>query len=438
MLGKITTTSLCLLALATVSVGQTTPAKPTQRRIVRPVPQVTQQPQQFQRFGQPQVTPVPDSQVPAPKEADPEFPTPAVGNGQDVPVESDGEAEIDPSAPVETVEERYEDGRTKVRREVTLDLNGNYVKHGQWTMFDRESNETAGGKFNNNKREGVWSRTYALGEAKMLNNPPYSTFEGPFTSTATFKNGKLNGVWKVADAEGRICSECNYEDGLLHGEARWSYPSGSPQKQVNFKNGLMDGAYKEWSDEDKLIVDDTYQAGRKLASKQKLYENGGIQWEGMFLHERNEIDKAGDWWNGEAVSYKKVGDPIRHGKLTSWYASGQKQSEGIFQNNVRAGEFTWWHKNTQKAVQGVFKEGEAHGVWTWWHENGQKSIHGQYDMGKPSGEWHYWRGDGRLEKRTNHNGGSEPVAGAAIIPRDRGVIQVGAAAPRKSKSRSRK
>ena len=125
MLGKITTTSLCLLALATVSVGQTTPAKPTQRRIVRPVPQVTQQPQQFQRFGQPQVTPVPDSQVPAPKEADPEFPTPAVGNGQDVPVESDGEAEIDPSAPVETVEERYEDGRTKVRREVTLDLNGN-------------------------------------------------------------------------------------------------------------------------------------------------------------------------------------------------------------------------------------------------------------------------------------------------------------------------
>ena len=158
----------------------------------------------------------------------------------------------------------------------------------------------------------------------------------------------------------------------------------------------------------------------------------------MFLHERNEIDKAGDWWNGEAVSYKKVGDPIRHGKLTSWYASGQKQSEGIFQNNVRAGEFTWWHKNTQKAVQGVFKEGEAHGVWTWWHENGQKSIHGQYDMGKPSGEWHYWRGDGRLEKRTNHNGGSEPVAGAAIIPRDRGVIQVGAAAPRKSKSRSRK
>ena len=388
---------------------QASPIKPKERRIARVLPQ-----QQFPPPARiqplPQETPLPAPQQDPLPETD-VIPPPSISDSsKELPVSQEREAAIDPNAPVETVEEKFEDGRVKVRREVTLDLNGNYVNHGSWTMFDRESNEVAGGKFENNKRIGPWTRQYEFGAAALLNNPPYSSFEGPFTSSAEFKDGKLHGKWSIVDKEGRTCSEWNYEDGLLHGESSWNFTSGSPYKQIQYKRGMLDGAYKEWSEKDDVIADDTYQSGRKLASKQKLYENGAVMWEGMFLHERVEIESPDDWWACKPASYKEAGEPIRHGKLTSWYTSGQKQSEGLFQDNVRAGEFTWWHKNTQKAVQGTFKDDQPHGSWSWWHENGQKSIHGQYNMGKPAGEWHYWKDNGRLEKRTNHDDVNEPIA----------------------------
>lgn len=413
---KFASTFVLSLSCASLAYAQTTPSvRPVQRRITRALAQ-----QQFQG----QVVPAnPVQQLPpAPTQSgktdsvpdNPVFPPPVV-NGpavtaepdKDAPDFPDREADIDPNAPVETVEEKYEDGRVRIRREVTLDLSGNYVNHGTWTMFDRDSNEIASGRFNNNRREGDWMRKYDFGRAKLLNNPPYSVFEGPFSSKATFKDGKLDGVWTISDNEGRVCSEWNYKDGLLDGEALWNFTSGAPYKKMTYKQGMLDGAYKEWSQKDEVIADDTYQAGRKLASKQKLYENGAIMWEGMFLHERVEMETPDDWWNCEPASYKSIGEPIRHGKLTSWYRTGQKQSEGIFQDNVRAGEFTWWHKNTQQAVQGTFKEDKPHGTWNWWHENGQKSIQGQYDMGQATGDWLYWKSNGRLEKRTNRDGDSD-------------------------------
>ncbi|MFK7817560.1 MAG: toxin-antitoxin system YwqK family antitoxin [Planctomycetaceae bacterium] len=401
------------LASASLAFGQSGPSvRPVQRRFARAL---TQQPFQTQAVPanpvqqvppapvqqNPSVEPLPDGQV---------FPPPVIKGGntvvepdKDTPDFPDREADIDPNAPVETVEEKYEDGRVRIRREVTLDMSGNYVNHGSWTMFDRESNEIASGRFNNNRRDGDWMRKYEFGRVKVLNNPPYSVFEGPYISKATFKDGKLDGKWTIADNEGRVCSEWNYKDGLLDGEALWNFTSGAPYKKMTYKQGMLDGAYKEWSQKDEVIADDTYQAGRKLASKQKLYENGAVMWEGMFLHERVEMETSDDWWNCEPAVYKTAGEPIRHGKLTSWYRTGQKQSEGIFQDNVRAGEFTWWHKNTQKAVQGTFKDDKPHGTWNWWHENGQKSIQGQYDMGQATGDWLYWKSNGRLEKRTNRD-----------------------------------
>lgn len=318
-------------------------------------------------------------------------------------------ADLDPGAPTESVEEKFEDGRVKIRREVTLDVKGNYVNHGKWTMFDREGNEVATGRFNNNRRDGEWMRKYEFGSVTLLNNPPYSTFESPFTSTATFKNGKLDGAWQIKDAEGRVCSEWNYKAGLLDGDAVWNFTSGTPFRKTTYKNGSLNGAYKEWSEQDDVIADDTYKDGRRLASKQKAYDNGAIMWEGMFLHETIEMVKAEDWWSCRPATFKSSGKPVRHGKLTSWFRTGQKQSEGTFKDNLRDGEFTWWHKNTQKAVQGTFSADKPHGEWNWWHENGQKSIHGRYEMGRAVGEWLYWKPNGVLEKRSNQetpDGGS--------------------------------
>lgn len=310
-------------------------------------------------------------------------------------------ADVDSSAEIETVEERYADGKPKVRREVTLDLAGNYVNHGSWIMFDVEGNEAARGKYENDRRVGQWTRKHAWGSARLFNNPPYSSFEGPFTSTAEFKNGKLHGKWVIKDSQDRPCSEWNYTDGLLDGEATWTYPSGNAFRRLVYKRGLRDGAHQEWTEDEKLIVDETYEAGRRVATRQQAYPDGAQKWEGKFLHERYEIEKPDDWWLARPVAYRKSGEPVRHGKLTAWYKTGQKQSEGNFRNNRRAGKFTWWHENTQIAVQGSYEDNQPSGTWTWWHANGLKAIRGTYVAGQPSGEWFYWDAKGKLSRRTN-------------------------------------
>jgi len=317
---------------------------------------------------------------------------------------------VDENAPVEVVEERYKDGRVKVRREVTLDLAGNYIKHGSWQWFDISGGEAASGDFKNNKRHGTWKKSVNWGDTSLLNELPYTEFEAPFVSQAEFNEGLLHGKWVITDKDGRTASEWIYKDGELSGTAKWFFPDGSPREEIDYVEGKLDGNYRMWDQDGTEIINDTYQEGRKLASKQELHPSGALKWEGMFLHETYVIKKADDWWNTTPVVYEKTGKPERHGRFTSWYENGQKKFEGLFQHEVRAGDFTWWHENTQRAVQGAFKDNERHGLWSWWHENGQKAIQGQYDNGKLIGKWSYWTAGGKLERKVDYNGDPEPIA----------------------------
>jgi len=317
---------------------------------------------------------------------------------------------VDENAPVEVIEERYDDGRIKVRREVTLDLAGNYIKHGEWRSFSPTEEEVAAGEFKNNERNGSWKRTINWGDSDILNELPFTEFEAPFVSQAEFKDGELHGAWTITDNQGRVASEWNYVEGELHGSAKWFFSTGDLREEISYTNGLIDGTYKMWDAEGTELVNDTFQDGRKLATKQDAYPSGVVKWEGMFLHETYTAKDKDNWWETKPVSYEKTGKPERHGQFTSWYENGQKKFEGIFEHEVRSGEFSWWHENTQRAVQGSFKNDERHGQWSWWHENGQKAIHGQYDNGKLDGKWYYWNADGKLERKMDYTGDSEPVA----------------------------
>lgn len=338
----------------------------------------------------------------------------AIAHGQDEAVATQVDESkaniVDADSPVEVVEERYQDGRVKVRRQVTLDLAGNYIKHGSWQWFDITGAEAASGEFEANQRTGTWKKIVNWGDTALLNELPYTEFEAPFVSQAEFKDGELNGKWTIVDKDGRTASEWVYKNGQLSGTAKWYFPDGSPREEIDYLDGMLDGNYRMWDQEGAELINDTYQEGRKLAAKQEAYPSGALKWEGMFLHETYVVKKADDWWESTPVVYEKIGKPERHGRFTSWYENGQKKFEGMFEHEIRSGEFSWWHENTQKAVTGAFKENERHGLWSWWHENGQKAIQGQYDNGKLIGKWSYWTAGGKLERKVDYNGDPEPIA----------------------------
>ena len=320
-----------------------------------------------------------------------------------------GPAKVDSGAPVEIVQERYPSGKVKIRREMTLDQHGNYIRHGEWNMWDEAGNLIATGQYRNDQRQGAWTRVHTGSDAELFSEMPYKQFRGPFTSQATFENGRLHGKWIILDSEQRKISEWEYTNGVLHGLSIWNYASGSPMREATFLDGLVDGYLRQYDPNGKLVIDETYQQGRKLAPKIDYDKAGKKISEGIYLHARFVIESPDDWWSAKPVKYVAVGQDARHGCWTSWYPGGQKRAEGIYEHDLPEGEFTWWHSNGQQAVVGNHRKGKPHGAWVWWHENGQKATTGQYVDGEPSGAWIYWNADGQLAEKSDFSTAAESV-----------------------------
>jgi antitoxin component YwqK of YwqJK toxin-antitoxin module len=325
------------------------------------------------------------------------------------PSMADLDLAADPEAPMEVVQERYPSGKVKIRREVTLDQLGNYVAHGEWNMWDEAGNLIATGQYRNGERQGTWTRLHQPGDSELFSEVPYKEFRPPFTSRATFENGKLHGKWTISDSEQRTISEFEYINGLLHGLSIWNYASGQLMREVVFRDGLVDGYLHQYDRTGQLTIDETYQQGRKLAPKIEHDKAGRKQSEGIYLHAQFAIESMDDWWNARPVKYAPVGRDVKHGCWTAWYPNGQKRTEGIYEHDLPEGQFTWWFQNGQQAVNGNFRKGKPHGVWTWWHENGQKATSGQYTDGEPSGAWIYWQEDGQLAEKTDFSAATDSV-----------------------------
>lgn len=310
------------------------------------------------------------------------------------PAQSDGSTEV--------INERYPDGTVKIRREMKQDEAGNYVRHGQWKMWDRKGNLIAEGQYQDNERHGQWTRWYGSGSAPLFSKSPYTSFEGPYVSKANFKNGKLNGKWSVSDREQRLISEWDFVDGKRDGALVWYHPQGHKLEEITYSDGLIDGHLKIWNGNGELVTDDEYQNGRKLAIKTEHYPNGTKKSEGMYLHAQHAIKSTDDWWDAKPATFTINGKDERHGTYTAWHENGQKHFEGKFKNDLRVGEFTYWYSNGQKQLQGAYTVGKPNGPWVWWHKNGQKATQGQYKNGEPRGPWAYWKENGRLHQKADY------------------------------------
>ncbi len=297
----------------------------------------------------------------------------------------------------EVIKERFANGEVNIERQVTQDAQGNYLNHGPWKMWDERGNLVAQGDYDRGNRTGTWVRWYrAVAEADLLGKIPYQQFVGPFVSQATFKNGKLDGLWTIYDSKMRKISQWGFVDGHRHGPSMWWYANGHTMREAQFRDGDLDGEYVEWSPEGGVRVNETHQAGRKLAAKTTYHANGKKKTEDIYLFAKDVEQTPDDWWNCKLQVTVKNGHDEKHGASVAWHPGGQRQLEGLFEHDAQVGQFTWWHANGQKALEGRYLLGKQDGVWIWWHANGQKAINGQYANGTPAGRWTWWKEDGQV------------------------------------------
>jgi antitoxin component YwqK of YwqJK toxin-antitoxin module len=305
---------------------------------------------------------------------------------------------IAPDEPgAEVIKERFPDGSVKIEREVTQDSQGNYLNHGSWKMWDARGNLIAQGQYQLGNRTGTWIRWYRnTAEAELLGKAPYQQFATPFISQATFRNDLLDGDWTIYDGKKRLVSKWGFADGKREGTSTWIFANGHKMREIQYHNGDIDGRLMEWNPESKLIVNDTYQAGRKLAQKAAQHAGGSKKSEATYLFAKEVEKSPDDWWSCKLQVTTKEGKDEKHGPWISWYTNGQRQQVGTYEHDVQVGLFTWWHTNGQKALEGRFDAGKQDGTWTWWHQNGQKAIHGEYARGNPTGRWTWWKEDGKV------------------------------------------
>ena len=296
----------------------------------------------------------------------------------------------------ELIKQFYPDGKTQIERYVAQDDKGNYFNHGSWKLYNRRGQVMGKGNFKDGMMNGSWERYHPPNSSGMFQSSPFREFEGPFISTATFRAGKLDGVWAVFDQFQRKIAEIPYKDGLRHGTATWKYPDSTNMRVARFSEGKMDGPLYEWDRESKLVRNDEYINGKRVIKNVTFYRPKQRKSENYFLEGEYELDGDDSWWDAKPAEYVQTGARIQHGPSYAWHENGQLRMRGSYQNNEPVGAVSWWHSNGQREGTGGYRNGLKTGEWTGWHANGMKSFKGQFDDDEKVGMWRWWDEDGKV------------------------------------------
>jgi antitoxin component YwqK of YwqJK toxin-antitoxin module len=311
-------------------------------------------------------------------------------------------APIPAEAPqTEMVQERYPNGSLHIAREVTQDGQGNFINHGSWKEWSLQGELIGEGEYKKGVRHGVWRRVLNVKDSPLFTTAPYNQYKGPYVSEANLENGRLEGMWTVADATGRKISEIPFTAGVRNGMASWYHSNGRKMQQINFREGVTIDEILTWRPDGSLAAKEEFLDGRKLEIKTDTYAQNRRKSQGGFLSPRMVVTKEDDWWNCRLATFTAEGQPDRHGAWTAWHPNGQPQVEGRFKVGKPEGEFTWYYSNGQKSAEGSYRNGERHGVWNWWHDNGLKSSSGEFIDGKPAGHWTWWNPDGKVAQKAD-------------------------------------
>lgn len=299
----------------------------------------------------------------------------------------------------EKVVERYPNRTVKVERFVAQDEQGNFFNHGPWAKWNEEGQLMGRGQFIGGAQSGKWIRFFSDEEtAEAFGTALGLGFEGPFTSTAEFADGKLNGVWVVFDAKKRQVSAAEFRDGERHGKTVSWRPDGKKFRELEYTLGELDGKASEYDKNEVPVKQEEFVQGFRHAVKVEHYPTGEVKSECEMLFAKEIVEAQENWWRG-TTSVKVVGSvgrDQRHGKYVAWNIEGQKVLEGSYVDDQADGKFIWYHENGNKAIEGSFVAGKQNGPWTWWYSHGLKEISGEYVMGVEGGNWRSWEENGLI------------------------------------------
>lgn len=305
---------------------------------------------------------------------------------------SDEPPALEPVGDVEVVEDHWDDGTVRVRRQVRRDGEG-FVNHGLYQRFFKTGVVQEEGPYRDGLRVGLHTVYYLSGQRKT---------ETPYV------DGREHGLRKTYVALGPLVREEPFERGLLHGVVREYFTSGALQKEETFVAGrrrgpytlyLEDGRVSEtgefdrdaasgyWRtywvptyDEEGHVVEDVPYGVRSQGPYERGLEHGFWELFHPGGRKAQELNFVRGKLDGLQVAYDAHGAKIKVERFTDgqadglfeeWYPDGQKRSERTYVDGRMNGPATDWHPNGELAAQGPMVDGRRHGEWTYWFDDGR-------------------------------------------------------------------
>jgi antitoxin component YwqK of YwqJK toxin-antitoxin module len=323
---------------------------------------------------------------------------------------------------IETIRDRYPDGKVQIERQVVINADGDYVNHGVWTLLDPKGGVLAEGRFDAGNRIGPWSRSFTSREASALSELPFKQFKPPFLSQVNFVDNEMEGEWIITDSTHRKCMQASLKAGKRDGSFTLWLPTGGVYRQATYKEGKLVGDVHEAdSKTGALTRTATYLDGRKLSAKtEKTRDGKRIKSEEQILEAPLVQRTPDDFWTLALAEYAPEGESVLHGPSKLWFDNGKVEQQGFYELGKKSGPFTFYHESGQVAATGDYKDDLPNDIWVWWHPNGQRATVGYYRDGALVGQWRWWAEDGTLTHEQTHDGSQRIADGAAPMKTAKG------------------
>ena len=316
----------------------------------------------------------------------------------------------------ELVRQRFANGKVHIERWVAESPEGDFVNHGTFTEYNTKGETIVSGEYRMGRRDGTWSKQIPLAAAQQLTKTIDRGFVPPFLSKAEFADGSLTGDWTLADTRGSLVFVLSFERGKRNGVSSYFNSRGEVIRTISYVDNLADGPAKLSLRKDQPVKDIQFTNGMMMDTAEEYYPQ--VRGKKRVLKSQEEvlvptpINLESHDWDKNIIRFRKYesAEKVRHGRSITFYANGQRESEGQYEQGNRTGTFVWWYSNGQQKTIGEYKNDETQGRWTWWHENGMREARADFLNGVRKSALSVWDQTGRLVKRTPANLDIEQVA----------------------------
>ena len=225
-----------------------------------------------------------------------------------------------------------------------------------------------------------------------------------------------HGKWWFYDAKGHITEEQNFFRDRIHGQQISFHANKAKATESYFVYNVADSIYREWTEEDTLITEGSYEMGSPNGLWRYFYNNGKLKSKKSIS---NDTIYLIDHFLNDSSHTQLISNG--NGTIKTYYVSGGLKENYTYTNGLKTGPFEERLANGIISINGRFNEGKKDGRWTFYFPNGriEKCVHyendelhgsylvmnndssinttGHYKLGEKHKDWRWFNKAGQLE-----------------------------------------